>query len=1243
MKKIFAILFLISSFVFAQGLPVRPVLSAGNGTNERFFKIGKLADYIAWNATKHRYFHVDSTVTPHDTIWVGGNKIFGDSLNVGSGKFIINRYGQIIKWGNKIINDIPSTDSTKVLFSNGKWKIPIASADTLINYHWMGLNRFQKKVEFIDDSLKINGLWYIFPSTRIANSFLYDSLGNGILKNKPISSLSTDSTKFATRYYTEQTYKQKNDSTALTGYATRYALSLKQNQLNGMGFVKANGTTISFDNSTYSLSTHTQSENYGGFGADVSVISAGLLKKSASNTYTSITDNSSNWNTAYGWGNWASNFGSIAGTITQGNDPRLSDARTPLTHGNEKHSATYITLSSLSGTTPISYNSVTGAISITQAGSAANGYLSSTDWNTFNNKQPAGSYITLVSLSGTSPINYNSGTGAISINQSNTTTNGYLSSTDWNTFNGKLSGNQTITLGGILSGSGATSITASAATGYYMPTTTDQSNWNSKESALTFNYPLSRSVNAVSLGYNTTNLQLTTNQLNTIQDITTTSTPTFGGLTINGNSNAQSIYPLLTDTYDLGSFTKYWSNAYISQLQATIFAENTISAVGGYMYISKGQGLLSAVASGTTQIDFGQTMTVGDIIIIKSKDTGGAYKTEYMSIVSLVSGTTYNVTRDLAGAHVTDPAWADGTVFVTLGQNGNGRLELNAYDTPRFSVIKQGATYNAQTEYIRLGDLNGFLGYNTETYGIGIGEATKYLKYDPTNGLRIAGTVSIADGSAGGWTIDATKIYSTNAHLNGSGYISFGATPPTTYGNNVGAWLGYSGGAKLSLYSDASNYMQWSGSALSVGGGSITGATITGGTIQTATSGQRVVINESGNTNSIKFYDSGGMSRGSISALAALTTLDISAPSIFLDGTTWVGGVGPDIALKFANNVITFYYGIAQQGDLTASSSGLTWKANTLATQPWITDGSNTTGLKIGTLFDINASGNITKINNITYSFPSVAPVSNQVLTCTNATGGILGWTTPSTGITSLNTLTAASQSFAIGTAGTAPAWSSVTATHTLNIPMASVATVTAGLISKTDYDTFNGKQATITGAASTVTTTDLTASRILVSDANGKVAASGTGSGYLFSAGMFDPAYGSLVETSGSTAMTMTGSYVKWASSNLGISGGTTLSTANDRITINADHGGVFRISYSVTYNQNQAGSPNVYWCMGIDGVTGYAETINASPQSENHTASSELLVSLTAGQYIELFSLASAGTVTPTRVQLNVQKISN
>jgi hypothetical protein len=76
--------------------------------------------------------------------------------------------------------------------------------------------------------------------------------------------------------------------------------------------------------------------------------------------------------------------------------------------------------------------------------------------------------------------------------------------------------------------------------------------------------------------------------------------------------------------------------------------------------------------------------------------------------------------------------------------------------------------------------------------------------------IQIAGNSTIA-----GWNIDSTTIYQTGAVLSSTGYVSFGATPPTAYGNNVGAWLGFTGGkAKLSLYKDANNYFQWDGDKL---------------------------------------------------------------------------------------------------------------------------------------------------------------------------------------------------------------------------------------------------------------------------------------------------------------------------------------------------------------------------------------------------------------------------------------------
>jgi hypothetical protein len=158
---------------------------------------------------------------------------------------------------------------------------------------------------------------------------------------------------------------------------------------------------------------------------------------------------------------------------------------------------TPISLTSLSGVSPLSYNNTTGAFSIAQATTSANGYLSSTDWNTFNGKQSAlsgtgfvkisgttisydnstyylasnpSAYIALTGLSATAPLSYNNTTGGFTISQAGVSGDGYLSSTDWNTFNNKqASGNYITALSGEATASGpgsaAVTLSTSAVTG----------------------------------------------------------------------------------------------------------------------------------------------------------------------------------------------------------------------------------------------------------------------------------------------------------------------------------------------------------------------------------------------------------------------------------------------------------------------------------------------------------------------------------------------------------------------------------------------------------------------------------------------------------------------------------------------------------------------------------------------------------------------------------------------------------
>jgi hypothetical protein len=129
------------------------------------------------------------------------------------------------------------------------------------------------------------------------------------------------------------------------------------------------------------------------------------------------------------------------------------------------------TITAVTGTAPVvSSGGTTPAISMAAATTSVNGYLTSTDWNTFNGKQAAlvsGTNIKTVnsttllgsgdvsvgvtSVTGTAPVVSSGGaTPAISMAAASTSANGYLTSTDWNTFNGKQAAGSYVTVGGAL-------------------------------------------------------------------------------------------------------------------------------------------------------------------------------------------------------------------------------------------------------------------------------------------------------------------------------------------------------------------------------------------------------------------------------------------------------------------------------------------------------------------------------------------------------------------------------------------------------------------------------------------------------------------------------------------------------------------------------------------------------------------------------------------------------------------------
>lgn len=101
------------------------------------------------------------------------------------------------------------------------------------------------------------------------------------------------------------------------------------------------------------------------------------------------------------------------------------------------------------------------------------------------------------------------------------------------------------------------------------------------------------------------------------------------------------------------------------------------------------------------------------------------------------------------------------------------------------------------------------------------------------------GALEAVSTNTGTLTVTGNMTIATTGHIKGG---------QTAYNTGTGFFLGYSGAAYKFSIGTTSNSLTWDGSALSV----------IGGTIYTATSGQRIVINEPGFANSLSFYNSAG-------------------------------------------------------------------------------------------------------------------------------------------------------------------------------------------------------------------------------------------------------------------------------------------------------------------------------------------------------------------------------------------------
>jgi len=379
------------------------------------------------------------------------------------------------------------------------------------------------------------------------------------------------------------------------------------------------------------------------------------------------------------------------------------------------------------------------------------------------------------------------------------------------------------------------------------------------------------------------------------------------------------------------------------KLSSTVFEKDTVSALNGIFLISKADVLnedMTSLDSSSLKISGDTTFEIGEILRIKD-----GFQDEWMRVTAVFSN-TYTVVRDLADAFVADtnPTWRKGTTVVSTAVTDAGFIVMDASSavSPVFQIYKRNSTtYNDYTEYIRLGNLNGFLDYTDDYMGAAIGTTNSYLKYDPINGLRVKGSITVTGGNAvvtfrqssvptaltaGDLWIDTDddKLYrATNA---GDDEITSGEWEL----QNAALATGWSHASDVTKIDGGSVYTHTilaeaitttTLSAIVADLGTITAGTLTGTIIQTAASGSRVLLN----TTSLLAYDD-----------AANRVLEVLITGADV-GDVIIGDYANAKGIKWDKSAAEFYI----KGDITAASGTFTGTVNVGAAGKVYIDGAN--------------------------------------------------------------------------------------------------------------------------------------------------------------------------------------------------------------------------------------------------------------------------------------------------------------
>ncbi len=288
------------------------------------------------------------------------------------------------------------------------------------------------------------------------------------------------------------------------------------------------------------------------------------------------------------------------------------------------------TVSAVTASAPLSSSGgLTPNISITRSSISVDGYLAATDFVTFNNKQNALTFGNLTDV-GTDGITITGGTGAVigagvSLSQhvADATHNGYLSSTDWSTFNSKqAAGNYITALTGDGTASGPNSAVFTLAT-----VNTNVGSFGTASSVGSFTVNAKGLITAAS----NTAIQITESQVTNLVTDLAGKQPTGNYITaLTGDVTATGPNSV-TATIAANAVTL----AKMAQLPANTLIGNNTGASATPLALTQAQVLAFLGISGTREIKTG---------VVAAASFTGSPRTATVTFATAMSSTNYSIT-----------------------------------------------------------------------------------------------------------------------------------------------------------------------------------------------------------------------------------------------------------------------------------------------------------------------------------------------------------------------------------------------------------------------------------------------------------------------------------------------------------------------------------------------------------------------------------------------------------------------